>query len=159
MASNRHFARVVIMQSVYEWQNRSGDLLEIVKRNSALHEFPENNQQFIEKVASGIGNNIEKIEQIITTAAPEWPIAQIAQVDQAILKVAIYELLFDSEVPPKAVINEAVEIAKQYGGDSSYKFINGVLGSVFRSSSKYDPKSDEYIKAKPLEDAKPSESK
>jgi N utilization substance protein B len=148
MASNRHFARIVIMQSVFEWQARGGNLAEVALRNAAFHEFPENNLEFIKKIAAGIEENLDKIEEIIKTAAPEWPLSQIAQVDQAILKVAIYELLFDGEVPPKAAINEAVEIAKQYGGESSYKFINGVLGSVFRSSAKYDPTSDEYLQKK-----------
>lgn len=150
MASNRHFARIVTMQSVFEWQAREkqGPLLDMALRNAAVYDFPENNIEFIKKLAAGIEERIDEIEEIIKTAAPEWPINQIAQVDQAILKVAIYELLFDSEVPPKAAINEAVEIAKQYGGESSYKFINGVLGSVFRSSSKYDPSADEYLKKK-----------
>ena len=149
MASNRHFARIVTMQSVFEWQARkNGSLVDMALRNAQVYDFPDNNVEFIRKLATGVEERIEEVEEIIKTAAPEWPLHQIAQVDQAILKVAIYELLFDSEVPPKAAINEAVEVAKQYGGESSYKFINGVLGSVFRSSSKYDPNSDEYLKKK-----------
>lgn len=152
MGSNRHFARVMVVRSVYEWQNRDGDLVDIATRNAEYHDFTENNVEYIKKVARGVKEHIEEIEEIIDTSAPDWPLSQIAQVDQAILKVAIFEILFDDEVPPKAAINEAVEIAKEYASESSYKFVNGVLGSVFRSSSKYDPSEDDYIKQKDQDD-------
>ena len=79
---------------------------------------------------------------MISPAAPEWPIDQIAKIDKAILRMSLYELLIKREVPPKVAINEAVELAKEFGGDNSSKFVNGVLGTIFRQSEFYDPKED-----------------
>ena len=81
-------------------------------------------------------------------SAPEWPIDQIALVDLIIMRMGIYELLFTDEVPPKVAINEAVELAKAFGGENSSKFVNGVLGTIFRASDKYDPNEDNHIKEK-----------
>jgi len=137
MASNRHFARIIIMQSLYEFLQRGGDLPTIVKRNIVNHEFDENNTKFILKIAEGTQTHLPEIDEIITISAPEWPLQQIAQVDLSILRLAIFELLFDDEVPPKAVINEAVELGKAFGGENTSKFVNGVLGTVYRNSAKY----------------------
>lgn len=146
MASNRHFARILVMQALYEWQQRDNlDLAEIMKRHLEKHEFEENNLTFIHKLVEGLKKHLEDIDQVITVSAPEWPIPQIAQVDLGILRLAIFELLFDDEVPPKAVINEAVELAKAFGGENSSKFVNGVLGTVFRNSTKYNPETDEKV--------------
>ena len=132
MASNRHFARIVLMQSLYEYLQRGGDILEITKRNADRYTFEENNASYIEKVAKGTAEHLTEIDEIITISAPEWPLTQIAQVDLSILRLAIFELLFDDEVPPKAVINEAVELGKEFGSENSPKFINGVLGSIIK---------------------------
>jgi len=144
MASNRHFARILIMQALYEQQQRGevAALDEIIQRHLDKHEFEENNLKFIRNIIKGLAKYHKEIDEIITVSAPEWPIPQIAQVDLAVLRLAIFELLFDDEVPPKAVINEAVELAKAFGGENSSKFVNGVLGTVFRNSKKYDPKDD-----------------
>ena len=134
------------MQALYEWQQRDSlDLAEIIKRHLEKHEFEENNLTFIHKLIAGLKKHLEEVDQVITISAPEWPIPQIAQVDLAILRLAIFELLFDDEVPPKAVINEAVELAKAFGGENSSKFVNGVLGTVFRNSAKYNPETDEKV--------------
>ncbi len=144
MASNRHFARILIMQALYELQQRDvSDITKIIKRHLEKHEFEENNLTFIHKLVEGLKKHLEQIDEVITISAPEWPIPQIAQVDLAILRLAIFELLFDDEVPPKAAINEAVELAKAFGGENSSKFVNGVLGTVFRNSTKYNPETDE----------------
>lgn len=144
MASNRHFARILVMQALYEWQNRDGtDLSIVLDRHLETHDFEENNIKFMKKLVAGVASHIEEIDAVITTSAPEWPIPQIAQVDLAILRLAIFELIFDEEVPPKAAINEAVELAKAFGGENSSKFVNGVLGTVFRNSSRYNPETDE----------------
>ncbi len=156
MASNRHFARILLMQALYEWQQRgSVDIQEIMTRQLADHEFEENNLNFINKIVAGIIPHMEQIDAIITASAPEWPIPQIAQVDLAIMRLAIFELLFDDEVPPKAVINEAVELAKAFGGENSSKFVNGVLGTVFRNSQKYDP-ADDKRRSEPTPPAAPA---
>lgn len=148
MASNRHFARILVMQALYEWQQRAElKLPDIIKRHLEKHEFEENNLSFIHKLIAGVEKNLEEIDKVITISAPDWPIPQIAQVDLSVLRLAIFELLFDDEVPPKAVINEAVELSKAFGGENSSKFINGVLGTVFRNSAKYDPKDDKHRQA------------
>src|SRR5438552_995796 len=99
MASNRHFARILVMQSLYEWQGRDGaDLEAILSRHLETHDFEENNIKFMRKLTAGVTSHIEEIDQVITTSAPEWPIPQIAQVDLAILRLAIFELIFDEEV-------------------------------------------------------------
>ncbi len=156
MASNRHFARILIMQSLYEYQQRGeADLSKIIERHLEKHEFEENNLKFIHNIINGTKEHLEQIDEIITVSAPEWPIPQIAQVDLAILRLAIFELLFDDEVPPKAVINEAVELAKSFGGENSSKFVNGVLGTVFRNSKKYNPEDD---KKRPVRNASHNEA-
>jgi len=159
MSSNRHFARTLVVQAVFEWQEQAGSLPKIVERQLTTHDFEENNVKFMKKLAAGIEKNIKKIEEIIEIAAPEWPLPQIAKVDQAILKVAIFEIIFDDEVPPKAAINEAVEIAKVFGSDSSSRFVNGVLGTIFRNSAKYNPKEDERKKSEKKTKADNAKSK
>jgi N utilization substance protein B len=101
-----------------------------------------NNRDFVDDLVWGTLKNEDKIDKIITPAAPEWPISQIALVDLVVLRMAIYELLFKREVPPKVAINEAVELSKSLGGINSSKFVNGVLGTVYRASDIYDPKDD-----------------
>lgn len=94
----------------------------------------EDEYPFIDRLVQGTVQQIEKIDHILEKAAPEWPISQITGVDRAVLRLGLYELLFGShdEVPPKVAINEAIELAKSFGGESSGKFVNGVLGTVYR---------------------------
>lgn len=151
MASNRHFARITLMQSLYEYLQRGGDIIKIVERNISKYNFEENNLKFIKKVAKGVKKHINEIDEIIAISAPEWPLSQIAQVDLSVLRLSIFELIFDDEVPPKAVINEAVELSKAFGGENTSKFVNGVLGTVYRNSEKYqeeDTKSDDKKQSK-----------
>lgn len=145
---NRHLSRIIIMQSMYEWDFRQDEPLgDILKRN--INNFKEDcDKDFILETTGGIEKNIKKIDQVIIEAAPEWPIEQIAIIDKTILRLAVYELLFDTDIPPKVVINEAVELAKSYGSDSSFKFINGVLGTLFRK----DPRYQEMMESKDMED-------
>lgn len=154
MASNRHLSRILAVQTLYEWEfisNRfpSGEkydqkkkIKEILDRNYKEFEKAVSNRDFIEELVWGVLENSERIDRIITPAAPEWPISQIALVDLVILRVAIFELLFKREVPPKVAINEAVELAKTFGGPNSSKFVNGVLGTVYRASDIYNPEED-----------------
>ena len=136
--ASRHLARSIAMQSLFEWdfQGKKPDVLkEVVSRNKKEfgpgldEEYP-----FIDRLINGTVANLQKIDIIIEHAAPEWPIDQITSVDRAILRLGLYELLFGSreEVPPKVAINEAIELAKSFGGESSGKFVNGVLGTVYR---------------------------
>jgi len=135
--ANRHLSRSIAMQSLYEWDfkgKESKQLKEIVKSN--VKEFGPGLEEsdFIWQIIDGVIDNLTKIDKIIEKSAPEWPIDQITIVDRNVLRIGLYELLFGkrNEVPPKVAINEAIELAKTFGGDSSGKFINGVLGTVYR---------------------------
>ena len=128
---NRHLSRMVTMQAVYEWNFRKdSDLKEILERSIA--EFKDDiDKDFVIRIIFGIRDKKSKLDAEIESCAPEWPIEQISCVDKSILEIAIYELLDSPDVPPKVAINEAVELAKQFGGENSSKFINGVLGTVY----------------------------
>jgi len=144
--ANRHLSRSVAMQSLYEWDFSGRDSFridEIVARN--INEFAPglDSIEFIRRLVKGVIDNLEKLDKIIAKSAPEWPIEQITIVDRNILRLGLYELLFGDrkEVPPKVAINEAIELAKSFGGESSGKFINGVLGTVYREIG--EPQKDE----------------
>ena len=144
--ATRHLARTIVLQSFYEWDfyNKESDLIKVVDRN--LKNFGEgiDEPEFIWRLAKGIVEHLPEIDKIIVKAAPEWPIEQIAPIDRNILRLGLYELLYadKNEVPPKVAINEAIEIAKSYGGTNSPKFINGVLGTVYREMSKNETKNE-----------------
>lgn len=142
---NRHLSRIIIMQSLYEWDFRHEDKIDdIVKRN--VDNFKEDcDKDFILDNIKGIGKKIDEIDKIIADSAPEWPIEQIAVIDKTILRMAVYELSFNADVPPKVVINEAVELAKTYGGENSSKFVNGVLGTLFRNDDRYQAEGGEDV--------------
>ncbi len=120
----------------------------ILDRNYNEYAKSIDSRDFIDTIVLGIEENQAKIDAILTPAAPEWPIDQISLVDLVILRLGIYELLFTSDVPPKVAINEAVELAKAFGGQNSSRFVNGVLGTVFRASEKYDPLEDKRLQEK-----------
>ncbi len=136
--ASRHLARSIAMQSLYEWDfyDKKNDLPAIVNRN--LNEFgpglEEVNQNFVRNLAKGVAEHLPKLDAIIEKAAPEWPIDQINFTDRNVLRLGLYELLYSNkeEVPPKVAINEAIELAKNFSGESSGRFINGVLGTVYR---------------------------
>lgn len=148
---NRHLSRTIAMQTLYESDmRRELDIAEITERNIA--EFEDDaDADFIKAVVNGAMQDMEEIDSKISQAAPEWPVDQISPIDKAILRVAIYELLYSTEVPPKVAINEAVELAKLFGGENSSKFINGVLGTIYRSSDKYNPEEDKESHAERTE--------
>lgn len=137
MAGNRHLSRTILLQTLYEADLRpTAKLEDILERNCQL--FPNDlDVPFIETVAKGVKDHTEEIDQLILTAAPEWPIDQVAPIDKTILRMSIYELLYWDEVPPKVAINEAVELGKAYGGENTSKFVNGVLGTIYRQSDKF----------------------
>ncbi|TSA44074.1 transcription antitermination factor NusB [bacterium] len=134
--ATRHLARTIVLQSLYEWDfyEHQTDLANILDRN--MKEFGPgiDEPDFVWRIAKGVIEHMKEIDGIIKRVAPEWPINQIAIVDRNVLRIGLYELLHAdrNEVPPKVAINEAIEIAKNYGGQNSPKFINGVLGTVFR---------------------------
>jgi N utilization substance protein B len=135
--SSRHLSRSIAMQSLYEWDfygKKPEDLTRIVEKN--LKEFGAGleDQSFVWQLVKGVVEHLHQIDKIIEKAAPEWPINQIMIVDRNVLRIGLYELLYANkeEVPPKVAINEAIELAKNFGGESSGKFINGVLGTVYK---------------------------
>jgi len=135
---NRHLSRIIVMQTLYEWDFKRDnvDIKDIVNRN--IENFIEDcDRDFILSNVNGIVTNVNKIDDIISQSAPEWPVDQIAVIDKTILRMSIYELVFEDNIPPKVVINEAVELAKSYGSESSSKFINGVLGTLFKNDPRY----------------------
>lgn len=139
MASNRHLGRIIALQSLYEYEFRtqcedgSVSIDEILTRNIERYKDTVEDTGFIKKIVSGVQQKISELDAIIQPIAPEWPIEQIARVDRTILRMAIFELRDLADiVPPKVVINEAVELAKAFGSDNSSKFVNGVLGTAYR---------------------------
>lgn len=138
MSANRHLGRIVALQTLYEEDFRkevndpSVVLDEILERNIGRYDETIEDKTFIEELVRGIRSHQEELDNIIRPVAPEWPIEQIARMDRIILRIGVYELMFEKNVPPKVAINEAVELAKAFGGDNSSKFINGVLGTVLR---------------------------
>ena len=130
MAGARRKARVLALQALYEIDSVGHGAEEVITRLLANEVLSEENAAFTRELVSGVIQNREKIDQNIRRFAPAWPIEQIPVIDRNILRLAIYELLFDNKVPVKVAINEAVELAKRFGSDSSPKFVNGVLGSV-----------------------------
>lgn len=134
---NRHLSRTVAMQILYEWDFHEGSQLQkIVTRNIELF-ADELDKEYVITSVEGVKTNLKKVDDLIIQVAPDWPIDQVAYVDKAILRLSIYEILYNTEVPPKVAINEAVELAKTFGGENSSKFINGVLGTIYRSSGRY----------------------
>lgn len=134
--ASRHLSRSIAMQSLYEWDfggKKTEALKEIVKRN--LEEFGPGleDKNFVWQIINGVVSHLKDIDNIIAKAAPEWPIEQITIIDRNVLRIGLFELLYSDkeEVPPKVAINEAIELAKSFGGESSGKFINGVLGTVY----------------------------
>jgi len=138
--ASRHLSRSIAMQSLYEWDfsGRKPDLTKTVEKN--LREFGPGleNPSFTWQLVTGVIQYLQKIDKIIEKAAPEWPINQISIIDRNVLRIGLYELLYADKaaVPPKVAINEAIELAKSFGGESSGKFINGVLGTVYKEIEK-----------------------
>ena len=132
--ANRHLSRTIAMQSLFEWDfnGRVGELKEITENQIKEMSVAEEDRAFVFELAEGTVKNIDEIDKIIVKHAPEWPIDQIPPVDRNVLRVGIFELMFLKQVPPKVAINEAVELGKTFGGESSGKFVNGVLGAIYK---------------------------
>lgn len=130
MAGIRRKARTIALQALFEIDRAGHDPEETLGRLLEEAPLPQEGALFARELVSGVLENREKIDGTIQTYAPAFPVAQLAGIDRNILRLAIFEILFDNRVPVKAAINEAVELAKTFGSDSSPKFVNGVLGTV-----------------------------
>ncbi len=150
MASNRHLGRIIALQTLYEQDFRieCGDTdlqpESILKRNIERYKDTVDDRKFIEDLVNGVSARKEELDKRLQPIAPEWPIDQIARMDRMVLRMGAYELMYGSDTPPKVVINEAIELAKGFGGDNSSKFINGVLGTLLKEIS---PQKAKKVKA------------
>ncbi|MFH1427710.1 MAG: transcription antitermination factor NusB, partial [Patescibacteria group bacterium] len=117
-------------------EGEAKDIEKMIEGNFSNFAPNFNDNGFIEKLVRGIINNLEKIDEYIIKYATEWPLNQITIVDRNILRIGVYELVMVDDIPPKVAINEAIEIAKTYGGESSGKFVNGVLGAIYKDLAK-----------------------
>jgi len=141
--TRRHQARELALQVLYEVDVTDHSSDEVLARARAQHATPDDTFEYLALLVHGIQVDNEMIDRYISAAAPAFPIAQLPPVDRNVLRVAIFELLNQKDVPPKAAINEAIDLAKRYGGDNSGKFVNGVLGTVFSRINAERPKSDD----------------
>lgn len=139
MASNRHLGRIIVLQSLYEYEFRkkAGDpdaeIDVIVAKNIEPYAKALGDTEFVYQLARDVSGRFEELDEELQPMAPEWPISTIAAIDRNVLRMGLHELQRSSEtVPPKVAINEAVELAKAFGSDNSSKFINGVLGTAYR---------------------------
>ncbi|NTU99099.1 transcription antitermination factor NusB [Candidatus Falkowbacteria bacterium] len=158
--SNRHLSRTIAMQTLFLWDfngRTSTDLTEVIEKN--LEHFAPNLDDggFAYDVVKGVIENLNEVNQYIIRYATEWPLDQITIVDRNILRIGVYELIYDQDIPAKVAINEAIEIAKAFGGESSGKFVNGVLGAIYKDIEKQGIK--KAVDEKRAEnDAKPEEA-
>lgn len=158
MASNRHLGRIVALQTLYEYdfrvesEDKKVDSKEILERNILRYSETIEDKDFIRNLTDMVITKQTALDDVIIPVAPEWPIKQIARIDRNILRMAIAELKHSPDVPPKVVINEAVELAKAFGSENSSKFVNGVLGTIYREleseSKKSKPKATKKTKQK-----------
>ncbi len=145
MSANRHLGRIIALQTLYEQDFRrecndeSFDLNEVLSRNIHRYRDTVDDRAFIEQLVMGVDGQASHLDSLLQPIASKWPIDQIARMDRIILRQGTYELLHGKNVPPKVVINEAVELAKAFGGENSSKFINGVLGTVLRDHVENQP--------------------
>lgn len=134
--ATRHLIRSIVLQSLYEWDfsKQQTDLVKIAERNINDFGAGVDEPEFAWRIIRGVIDHLQEINGIIQKAAPQWPLEQIFIIDRNILRIGLYELLFadHDEVPEKVAINEAIELAKNFGGPNSGKFINGVLGTVYK---------------------------
>jgi N utilization substance protein B len=132
--ANRHLLRTIALQSLFEWDfhNRQGSLDEILDR--VTKEFSPNTDgtEFAKELLDGVVGKIDELDAVIVKYAPEWPIEQITIIDRNVLRLGVFELTYLKDTPAKVAINEAVEMGKRFGGESSGKFVNGVLGALYK---------------------------
>jgi N utilization substance protein B len=155
MASNRHLGRIVALQTLYEQdfrlecQDAELDLDVVLSRNIERYNETIDDKDFIVRLVNGVASKQPELDETLQPLAPEWPLAQVARMDRIVLRIGLYELLHEKDVPPKVAINEAVELAKAFGSENSSRFINGVLGTALRNIE-----GDTTAKPKPKKKAK-----
>ena len=136
MAGTRRKVRSRALQALYEIDSVTRNPTAVVDRHLSEEDFSEENRAFTHELVAGVIENKEEIDDNIRKYAPQWPLEQLSIIDRNVLRLAIFEILFDNKVPVKVAVSEAVELAKSYGSESSGKFVNGVLGSVSALASR-----------------------
>jgi len=151
--ANRHLARQTVLQTLYEWDfgGKKIEPTDILARDITEFAPGAQSEHFMKALLKGVVEKQKDLDEIIAKAAPDWPIEKIAVLDRNILRLGLYELLFADreQVPPKVAINEAIELAKKFGGETSGKFINGVLGAVYKEMGE-PGKNDKGAEKKPI---------
>lgn len=148
MSANRHLGRIVVLQTLFEQEFRlaSGDehfdLDAVLDKNIQRYAKTLHDTDFVHNLVKGINQHRDDLDAQLQPLAQQWPLDQIARMDRIVLRIGAYELLYQKETPDKVVINEAVELAKSFGGDNSSKFVNGVLGSLLRKRDGGEVKKD-----------------
>jgi len=130
VATTRHQARTMALQVLFEADIAGHGIHDVLSRYLTDVNVPQPVRRYVERLVTGYGESSERIDREIAAAAPAFPIDQLPAVDRNILRIAIYELMSEADVPLKAAINEAVELAKRFGGENSSRFVNGVLGTI-----------------------------
>ncbi len=136
MVSLRRMARSVALQTLFEADAARHDANQVLERHLEETSLAEEAANFAKQLVRGVMSNLEKVDKIISSSAPSWPMEQMAKIDKNILRLAIFEILFNNDVPVKAAINEAIELAKSFGSESSSRFVNGVLGTIVSQVSR-----------------------
>lgn len=160
MASNRHLGRIIALQSLYEYEFRAkagdatAEIESIIAKNIEPYSKALGDTEFVFSIGRGVVKNQDKLDRELQPLAPEWPLDTIAAIDRNILRIGLYELE-TRVVPPKVVINEAVELAKAFGSDNSSKFINGVLGTTYKqlglnNEEKEHERSESQVESQPV---------
>jgi len=164
MASNRHLGRIIALQTLFEQDFRRAaddktfDLDVVLQRNIQRYEGTVDDTDFVKELVHGVTEREQELDAQLQPIAPDWPIDQIARMDRVILRMGLYELSAEHNVPPKVVINEAVELAKAFGSENSSKFINGVLGTALRRQTGEDvPAETPVVKDDEKPDAEPAQ--
>ncbi len=133
--SNRYLSRTLALQTLFQWdfnEQNSEEIPEIIRYNFQEFAPDFDDEGFAEHIVTNVRAHLSDIDQYIVHYAPEWPLEQITYVDRNILRIGIYEMLYDENIPARVAINESIELGKAYGGLSSSKFVNGVLGSIYK---------------------------
>ena len=153
MASNRHLGRVIVLQSLYEYELRTlagdqeVDLPTIVAKDIEPYEDALGDTEFVYSLATNVAGCLKELDAALAPMAPEWPIEQIAAIDRNILRIGLYELSeCRDKVPPRVAINEAIELAKAFGSESSSRFVNGVLGTAYKQLNIKEEPNDKSTK-------------
>ena len=147
MPGIRRQARMIALQTLYEHDTAKHNPTEVLQRHAEERHLNPRVSEYASELVLGVVDHLAEIDAHIQSAAREWPLQQMARIDKNILRLAIYEILFNNTVPAKAAINEAVELAKQFGSNTSSRFINGVLGTIFnRAQQQPTPKAESEVK-------------